>query len=37
VRATLRAKGEVTAEAEGLFIRIEAEQFNTLVEALHAH
>jgi acyl-coenzyme A thioesterase PaaI-like protein len=37
VRATLRAKGEMTAEAEGLFIRIEAEQFNTLVEARHAH
>jgi acyl-coenzyme A thioesterase PaaI-like protein len=33
VRAALRAGDQITAEAEGLFIRIEAEQFNTLVEA----
>jgi acyl-CoA synthetase (AMP-forming)/AMP-acid ligase II/acyl-coenzyme A thioesterase PaaI-like protein len=33
VRARMRAGGEITAEAEGLFIRIEAEHFMALVEA----
>jgi acyl-CoA synthetase (AMP-forming)/AMP-acid ligase II/acyl-coenzyme A thioesterase PaaI-like protein len=37
VRATLRAHAQLTAEAEGLFVRIEAAEFNALVEARHAH
>jgi acyl-CoA synthetase (AMP-forming)/AMP-acid ligase II/acyl-coenzyme A thioesterase PaaI-like protein len=35
VRAALRAGDQITAEAEGLFIRIDPEQFNTLLEARH--